>query len=178
MLFLLFQLGGDRYALETKRVVEVLPLLELKRLPQAPKGVAGIFNYRGQPVPAVDLSELTLGHQAIDRMSTRIIVVKYQGALGTSRLLGLVAENATEILRKDPKDFSDPGVKIGAAPYLGPVLLDGEERPIQWLHEQRLLSAPIEQLLFRDPALLQEVNQAALPTPERAESRPVPLSET
>ena len=49
MLFLLFQLGKDRYALEASRVVEVVPLLALKQLPQAPKGVAGIFNYRGPP---------------------------------------------------------------------------------------------------------------------------------
>ena len=54
MLFLLFQLGKERYALEATRVVEVVPLLALKQLPQAPKGVAGIFNYRGRPVPAGD----------------------------------------------------------------------------------------------------------------------------
>jgi chemotaxis-related protein WspB len=159
MLFLLFQLGRDRYALEVSRVVEVLPLLELKRLPQAPKGVAGVFNYRGRPVPAVDLSELTLGQPASERMSTRIIVVSYRGSSGASHLLGLVAENATEILRKDPKDFVDSGVRIGAAPYLGPVLMDAEGRPIQWLHEQHLLSEPIENLLFRQPVLLQEVNR-------------------
>ena len=31
MLFLLFQLGRDRYALEASRVVEVVPLLVLQR---------------------------------------------------------------------------------------------------------------------------------------------------
>ena len=40
MLFLLFQLGNDRYVLEASRVVEVVPLLALKQLPQAPEGVA------------------------------------------------------------------------------------------------------------------------------------------
>ena len=30
-MFLLFQLGNDRYVLEASRVVEVLPLLELKK---------------------------------------------------------------------------------------------------------------------------------------------------
>src|SRR5437899_1716431 len=122
MLFLLFQLGKDRYALEASRVVEVVPLLMLRCLPHAPKGVAGVFNYRGRPVPAVDLSELTLGRPARERLSTRIIVVNYPDAAGQSHLLGLVAEHATEMLRKEMKDFVDPGVKIAAAPYLGPVL--------------------------------------------------------
>src|SRR5580692_2688337 len=82
VLFLLFQLGHDRYALEASRVLEVLPLLELKKLPGAPRGVAGIFNYRGRPVPAVDLSEMTLGRPASERLSTRIIVVNYPDETG------------------------------------------------------------------------------------------------
>src|SRR5260370_36636373 len=112
MLFLLFQLGDDRYALEAGRVVEVLPLVELKQLPRAPKAVAGLFNYRGRPVPTVDLCELTLGRPARDRMSTRIFVVKYPDEKGREQLLGLIPEQATETLRKDSRDFVDAGFGI------------------------------------------------------------------
>jgi chemotaxis-related protein WspB len=125
----------------------------LRHLPHAPKGVAGVFNYRGRPVPAVDLSEITLGRPASERLSTRIIVVNYADAAGQSHLLGLVAEQATEMLRKELKDFVDPGVKIAAAPYLGPVLMD-ESGPIQWLYEQRLLPEPVRELLFSEVAAL------------------------
>ena len=147
MLFLLFQLGPDRYALEANRVVEVVPLLALKRLPQAPVGVAGIFNYRGRPVPAVDLSRLTLGEPAAERLSTRIVVVRYPDLSGRVHLLGLIAEQATETLRTDPGDFLDSGIRLNSAPYLGPVLMDGRG-PIQLLYEQRLLSEPVRDLLF------------------------------
>src|SRR5712691_98717 len=112
MLFLLFQLGNDRYALEASRVVEVVPLLALKVFPQAPKGVAGIFNYRGQPVPAVDLCALTLGEPAKERLSTRIIIVKLPDGARPGRLVGLIAEHATEMLRKEPTDFVESGVQI------------------------------------------------------------------
>jgi chemotaxis-related protein WspB len=154
MLFLLFQLGHDRYVLEARRVVEVLPLLALKQIPQAPRGVAGLFNYRGRPVPAVDLSELTLGQPARQSMSTRIIVVNYPDGAGGNRLLGLIAEQATEIVRKEPNDFVDSGVNMGAAPYLGPVAMD-QHGVIQWVREQRLLPEPVRDLLFseaREPA--------------------------
>ena len=147
MLFVLFQLGQDRYAIEARRVVEVVPLLALKGLPQAPRGVAGVFNYRGQPVLAVDLSELTLGHPARERLSTRIIIVQCQGPGGSDHLLGLIAEQATDILRRDPADFVEPGRPLGAAPYLGPILMD-QQGPVQWVHEQRLLSEPVRDLLF------------------------------
>ena len=147
MLFLLFQLGKDRYALGASRVVEVAPLLALKRLPQAPKGVAGIFNYRGRPVPAVDLCEMATGQPASERLSTRIIIVNYQHENGTEHLLGLIAENATEMLRKNTKDFVDSGVTMESAPYLGPVLMDAQG-PIQWVNEQHLLAESVRELLF------------------------------
>ena len=153
MLFLLFQVGKERYALEASRVVEVVPLLGMKQLPQAPRGVAGIFNFRGRPVPAVDLSQLILGEPAGERLSTRIIIVQYADRHGEPHLVGLVAEQATEMLRKEPGDFVHPGLHLGSAPYLGPVLMDGKGS-IQWIYEQRLLSEPVRKLLFSETAAL------------------------
>lgn len=149
MLFLLFKLGNDRYALEAGRVIEVLPLLELKKIPGAPRGVAGIFNYRGRPVAAVDMSELTLGQPAPERLSTRIIVISHPDDSGKSQPLGLIAEHATEIIRRDRKEFVEPGMPAGAPPFLGPILMD-EQGAIQWVLEQRLLPESIRNILFSE----------------------------
>lgn len=147
MLFLLFQLGKDRYALQASRVLEVLPLVELRPIPDAPKGVAGLFNYHGRPVPAVDLAELTLGQPSDPRLSTRIVVINYPDEQGALHPLGLIAEHATEIIRRDQRLFLEPGHKLGGAPYLGPVLMDSGG-VIQWIHEQRLLPERARDLLF------------------------------
>jgi chemotaxis-related protein WspB len=147
MLFLLFQLGKDHYALQASRVLEVLPLVELRRIPGAPKGVAGMFNYRGQPVPAVDMSELTLGQPAGPRLSTRIVVINYPDDQGRLHPLGLIAEHATEIMKRDSREFLEPGHKLGGAPFLGPVLMD-KRGAIQWVHEQHLLPEHARDLLF------------------------------
>lgn len=153
MLFLLFQLGEVRYALQATSVVEVVPLLEMKRLPQAPRAVAGIINYRGRPVPAIDLSELTLGHACAERLSTRIIIVNYTDLIGRGHLLGLVAENATDLLHKDPTELSTPTGPMHSAPYLGPVFVDARG-PVQCLREEHLLSEPVRDLLFSEKTLL------------------------
>jgi chemotaxis-related protein WspB len=147
MMFLLFHLGKDRYVLEARHVMEVLPLLELKKIPQAPRGVAGMFNYRGRPVPAIDLSELALGQPSSQRLSTRIIMILYPDETGKLHPLGLIAEQATEIIRRETKDFAEPGLKFGEAPYLGPVLTDNQG-VIQWVREQRLLTDSVRDLLF------------------------------
>ncbi len=64
MLLLVFQLGNDHYALDAAQIAEVMPLVDITRIPQAPAGVAGMFDCRGVPVPVVDLSQLMLGRSA------------------------------------------------------------------------------------------------------------------
>ena len=124
MLFVLFSLGRDRYAIDALQVAEVLPLVELKELPHAPPGIAGLFSYRGTPVPAVDLSRLALGRAASLRLSTRIILVHYDAGRPEGQLLGLIAERVTGTIRRDPADFRATGVSGGPAPWLGPVTND------------------------------------------------------
>lgn len=124
MLFLLFQLGPDRYALPARDIVEVLPLVALKTLPRAAPGVAGLVNFRGAAVPVIDLSALALGQPAQSRVSTRLLVVRYAPPRGGEHLLGLVAERATETLQRTPEDFQPTGVDQGIARWLGPVVRD------------------------------------------------------
>jgi chemotaxis-related protein WspB len=143
MLFLKFRIGSQSYALDTARIAEVLPLLEITRVPQAPVGVAGLINYRGRSVPVVDLSELMLGEPARPYISTRLILVHYG-----EHLLGLIAEHATETMRREPESFADSGLASDAAPYLGPVTQDGG-RWIQWIEVQKLLPAAVSSVLFR-----------------------------
>ena len=148
MLFLLFQLASDRYALDVDHIAEVLPLVRLKQIPHAPPGVAGVFNYHAAPVPAIDLSALMLGRPAESRLSTRLILVRYPNDRGESRLLGLIAEHATDTMRRDPGDFVASGVGSGETPYLGPVATDALG-VVQWIRPAMLLPPAVQAALFR-----------------------------
>jgi chemotaxis-related protein WspB len=150
MLFLLFQLGEDRYALDTGRVVEVLPLVAITPIPKAPAGVAGLFNYHGAPVPAIDLSQLTMGLPARNRLNTRIVLVHYPDGRGKTHLLGLIAEKVTETVRREPADFVASGVTTDRAPYLGPVATDARG-VLQWIDVEWLLPASVRDVLFTRP---------------------------
>ncbi|CAH1658476.1 Chemotaxis signal transduction protein [Hyphomicrobiales bacterium] len=151
MLFLMFQLGRDRYVLDTAEVEAVLPLLAVKLLPAAPAGVAGAISYRGTPVPLIDLSLLALGRPAAPVLSTRIILLRYPAEQGERRLLGLMAERAVETITRDPADFVASGVEAGMPPYLGPVAAD-EDGLIQWVRPEALLPPEIRDILFRQLA--------------------------
>lgn len=106
MLYLLFQLGHDRYALPARDVVEVLPYLALPPIPRAAPGVAGLCNYRGRLVPVLDLCVLLCDRPARAVLSTRIIIVKAGEPSAPETLLGLIAERATGTLRRDPGDLA------------------------------------------------------------------------
>jgi chemotaxis-related protein WspB len=150
MLFLMFQLGTDRYAIDAADVVEVLPLVHAKRIPQSPPGVAGVFDYHGAPVPLIDLAELALGKPSRRWMSTRIILINYRQGSGEAQLLGLLAEHATETLRRPEEDFKDSGLTVPGAAYLGPVLIDASGI-VQRIELRKLLSASICSHLYGNP---------------------------
>jgi chemotaxis-related protein WspB len=146
MLFLLFHLDRDRYLLDVREVIEVLPLIDLIPLPQAPPAIAGIFNYRGTLVPAIDLAQVLLQRPARQRMHTRIVIVRYPDDDGATQLLGLIAEKVTEALRRESSDFSASGVSV---PHLGAVASD-DEGFAQRIEVGQLLPASVRKLLFQD----------------------------
>lgn len=152
MLFLLFKLGEDRYAIEATKVAAVLPLAAPKAIPGSPAAVAGAFDYRGTLVPLIDLSQLALGRPAQPRRSTRIIVVDYPTDDGHTQPLGLIAEYVSETQVRDPAEFVASGVRSDGAPYLGPVAPDSHGI-VQWVRAERLLPDAVRDLLFKQPVL-------------------------
>ncbi len=150
MLFLVFQLGSDRYAIDASQVVEVLPLINCKCVPHAPAGVSGIIEYRGAPVPLIDLTDLAFGRPSRKWMSTRIIVVNYRSDSSTrDYLLALVAEQAIQTVRRSEEEFVHSGLTVVESPYLGAVAAD-PAGTIQRIDVQHLLSESIRKQLFQE----------------------------
>jgi chemotaxis-related protein WspB len=148
MLFLMFRVGKDRYVLDVKQIEQVLPLMEAKGLPGAPPGVVGVINYRGAPVPLIDLSSLALGRPSMPVMSTRIILVRYPEEGDGGHRLALCAERVVATIQRDAADFVATGVEAGTPAYLGPVASDADGL-IQWIRAEALLTADIRNILFR-----------------------------
>src|SRR3984957_20834990 len=147
MLFILFQIGRDRYALPASRVIEVLPLMNLKRVPGAPAGLAGVLNFHGTPVPVIDLNEMTLGEPAARRLSTRIILVMYPLEAQHRRALGLIAEHATNMILRSVQDFIETGVESDDARFLGKVANDAGGL-LRWVEVEGPLTPEVRNVLF------------------------------
>lgn len=122
MLMLLFHIGEKRYALQCEHVVEVIPQVTLTSLAHTPDYVTGLLNYRGVPIPVVDLCQLVEGRFSSSRLHTRIIVLEVPESKGRVHMLGLVAERVTEAVKLERSLFTDTGIAIQEAPYLDGIM--------------------------------------------------------
>ena len=142
-----FCLGAGRYFLEVARIIEVVPWVELRKIPLTAACVAGLLNYRGTVAPVIDLAELLEQRPAADRLSSRIILVKYPGKDGSSHVLGLLAEKVLEVKKISTTALTEPGLAVEAAPYLGKV--DLETGGLDQLIElEKLLPESLQAQLF------------------------------
>ena len=155
MQLLTFTVAGQSYAVESRTVVEVLPLVPARPIPGTPAYVRGIFSYRGGFVPLVDLGERLAGRPPRERLSTRVVVVEFVPPGGGAARLGLVAENVIAIRAAEDAEAELPALELPDAPFLGRIfrLPDGT---VQLIDPARLLPPDLAAGLFpRCPAVPQ-----------------------
>jgi chemotaxis-related protein WspB len=124
MQYVKFNLDEFRYVLSISDVVEIIPYVKLTPLPNLPGYLAGLCNYRGNSVPVIDLCSLFIERACNKKLSTRIIVVEVIESDSVKRMVGLMVEKATEIVKVEEDSFMDAGIYGNDLPYLGPVMAD------------------------------------------------------
>ena len=153
MLMLLFNLGDGQYAIPVSEVVEVTSRVNLEHIARAPHYIAGLFNFRGQHVPVIDLCRLINQQSCVDSFTTRIILVNFPIAGGSGvRMLGLLAERVTETVRVTEETFTSTGVGMDATPYLG-LAANTDQGLLQKISVSELLPADVQVQLFQEEAV-------------------------
>ena len=147
MLFLQFKVGDDRYVLEVKDIIEIVPFARLKRIPKAPPYMSGLLNYRGNTVPIIDICYLMSDKVSELKLSSRIALINYSTNDGKSSCIGLLSEHMTETVRFDESDFSDSGVNLKDNPYLGKVVID-DKGIVQMIDIKKIIPEEAYEILF------------------------------
>jgi chemotaxis-related protein WspB len=98
-------------------------------------------------VPVIDLSQLISGKPVAALLSTRIILVRHPGPFGADRVLGLLAERATDSTDEGADEPTPTGVAAPDAPYLGGLSHSGG-RIVQFVKVENLLPAELRERLF------------------------------
>jgi purine-binding chemotaxis protein CheW len=135
---LAFRLASERYAIETRHVVEVHPLRDLTPLPGTPDFVRGIVNLRGRILPVFDLKKFfALPEEGMTDLH-RIIVVR-----GHDLELGLLADMVVNVISL-PRSALQPGL---------PTLSGIGAEYIMGVSEQRVIALDLDRILA-DPRIV------------------------
>jgi len=138
MLLLLFEINNGRYALDVNQIIEIVPLVKLKKIPTVPDYVAGLMNYRGEGTPVIDLNQLIDSVPYEHALSTRIIIVKYPVKNQGEKPLAMIANNVTETVRTRLTKPPPAGVLMDKSLYDGEITPETNDM-IQWFDIKKML---------------------------------------
>lgn len=128
MVYLQFYVKTDRYIIDTRHIISVIPLIRIHKAAGfagcASRYLRGYISYQDQTIPVVDLNKLLSGEESKPYLSTRIVLTSYQLDNSHHQLVGFMVEKATEVIKLNEENFSsnvvDSVAQVGSEPYLGP----------------------------------------------------------
>lgn len=104
--YLTLSLGGERFALESSAIAEVLDMLPVTWVPLAPDHLRGVVNLRGNAATVVDLRrKLELG--VSDTAASCLVIVEHADD-GEQLLVAALADAVHEVVEIAPGDITPP----------------------------------------------------------------------
>jgi purine-binding chemotaxis protein CheW len=95
--YLTFALADEEYGLPVLKVREIIKLLDITAVPQAPHHVKGVINLRGKVIPVVDL-RLKFGFAPQDYDERTCIIVVEVALQSSTVMMGVVVDAVSEVL--------------------------------------------------------------------------------
>jgi purine-binding chemotaxis protein CheW len=126
--YLTFSIGGERFALESLLVSEVLDVPSVTWVPLGPEHLRGVINLRGNAATVVDLGRKLELDAATDAAATCLIIVErdYDGDLQPVAALADAVYEVVEIPESDIAPPPDMGLAVPPQYVRGLARLGGE----------------------------------------------------
>lgn len=110
-----FHLGEEEFGIDILKVQEIIRMLTITKVPNAPNFVEGVINLRGRVIPVLDLRKrFNLPIKDKDK-HTRIIVIEIN-----DMTVGFIVDSVSEVLRisKDTVEAPPPVVAGVESEYI------------------------------------------------------------
>lgn len=119
--YLTFCLAGEEYGIGILKVKEIIGMMTITSIPQAPEHVKGVINLRGKVIPVIDLRSRFKMEKADHTDRTCIIVVEIDFS-SRSLPVGIVVDEVSEVLNVKECDIDETpsfGVRLDMDFILG-----------------------------------------------------------
>jgi len=104
----LTRMGGRPVAVSCEYVVELIPRVDIDRVPDAPPNVLGVINLRGRVVPILDL-RAKLSSKSPLPAHQHLVIVRGRG----DKLIGLAVDEVRDVLTVETSAIEQPGEVAG-----------------------------------------------------------------
>jgi purine-binding chemotaxis protein CheW len=98
-----FRVGNETFGVPIGLVHEIVRVPEITSVPEAPNCVEGVINLRGKIISVVDLRKRFGESEMARGKKNRILVAEIEG-----KLVGLIVDAASEVLKLPPSDIEPP----------------------------------------------------------------------
>ena len=98
-----FRIGRETFGVPISLVREIVRVPEITSVPNSPDYIEGVINLRGKIIPVVDLRKRFREKVGEPNKKNRIVVAEVEG-----RLIGLLVNSASEVLRILPSEIEAP----------------------------------------------------------------------
>lgn len=98
-----FRVGREMFGVEIQMVHEIVRLMDITSVPDAPDYIEGVINLRGKIIPVIDLRKRFGEKEIVSNKKNRILVAEVGG-----RMVGLVVDAASEVLKIPPTNVDPP----------------------------------------------------------------------
>ena len=131
-----FKIAEEEFGVDILKVQEIIRMMPITKVPNAPSFVEGVINLRGKVIPVIDMRR-RFGMAAAEHDSqTRIMVMDLQG-----QIVGFVVDAVCEVLRIKESTVEPPPAVVAG---IGSEYMRGvgklEDRLLILLDLDRLLS--------------------------------------
>ncbi len=87
-----FEIDNQAYGINILSLDEIIPMLEIKPIPQGPDFLEGVINLRGTIIPVVDVKKQFGQQRSAYSLESRIIIAGFH-----SRKVGFIVDGVREI---------------------------------------------------------------------------------
>jgi purine-binding chemotaxis protein CheW len=98
-----FRIGREDFGVPISAVHEIVRMMEVTQVPDAPDYIEGVINLRGKIIPVVDLRKRFGEREILKNKKNRIVVAEING-----RQIGLMVDSASEVLKIPAGEIEAP----------------------------------------------------------------------
>ncbi len=139
--YLSFRLDKETFAVNVHKVLNILELKPITKVPQSPPYMRGVINLRGNVLPVIDM-RVKFGMEQIQATPDTCIIVLNVDINGEEVMLGILVDAVSEVLQIDEEKI-EPSPSIGTrykAEFIKGMWRDTEETFIMLLNIDLIFS--------------------------------------